>query len=269
MFRDVIGVESNIGGNMPSRRRKNIVIDPLKLNKEIAYKSDIGRKREAFCIDYIEKKRKILEKFRADQIKTVSNNGETISCQRGCSHCCLAYMQANVQECEAIVYYLYHHETTLSTFLKNYPPWREKLKQNGDIFKECGQLWQDKTNPGAGEETKRALQDSEKRYQQQNAYCPFLSDGACLIYDVRPFTCAALISTSPTQWCNPSSIDRAKTYVTGIPVIFDVSFYYNRIGEAVLAFMPLVVYGILKDGYNLLSNIPGLEGLEREAMSGA
>ena len=46
----------------------------------------------------------------------------------------------------------------------------------------------------------------------------------------------------------------------------DNSFYYKGISGTVLAFMPLVVYGILKDGYKLLSNIPGLEGLEEAAM---
>lgn len=254
---------------MPDRPKRPKNIYTLKLNREIAYKGDIGQKREAFCIGYIEKKREILEQFRADQVKTTSNNGETISCQKGCSHCCLDYMQASVQECEAIVYYLYHHENTLSTFLKSYTKWRKKLRQNGDIFMECGQLWQNNTNPGASEETQRALQESEKRYQMQNVYCPFLFNDSCLIYEVRPFTCAALIATTPGQWCSLSSVNRAKTYVTRNPVVFDTSFYYNKISVTLLAFMPLFVYSILKYGYKLLSSIPGLEDLEKTLMEDA
>ncbi len=241
-------------------------MDAFLLNKEITYKGAIGKKRRSFCIKYIEKKREILEQIRADQLKTVSKNRETISCQKGCLHCCLAYMQASVQECEAIVYYLYQNEIALSTFLDNYMDWREKLRQNGDTFKECGQLWQNKTNPGASEEAQLALQESESRYREQNIYCPFLLDDLCLIYEVRPFTCAGLVATTPPQWCSPSSPNKAKTYVTWTPTTIDNSFYYKGISGTVLAFMPLVVYGILKDGYKLLSNIPGLEGLEEAAM---
>ena len=88
----------------------------------------------------------------------------------------------------------------------------------------------------------------------------------CLIYEVRPFTCAALVATTPPHWCNPSISNKAKTYVASTAKIFDNSFYYKGISGTVLAFMPLTVYGILKDGYKLLSYIPGLEGLEKAAM---
>jgi len=238
----------------------------LLLNKEIAYKSNIGKKRKAFCIKYIEQKGEILEKIRAEQLKVVSKNGETISCHSGCSHCCLAYMLATLQECEAIVYYLYRNEVALSTFLDNYMNWREKLRQNGDIFKECGQLWQNSINPGASKEAQTVLQESENRYRKQNIYCPFLQDDLCLIYEVRPFTCAGLVATTPPYWCNPSGPNKPKVYVFKTPKLIDNSFYYKEIKGWILAFMPLVVYGILKDGYKLLSNIPGLEGLEETVM---
>jgi hypothetical protein len=249
---------------MPKPKKQPENLDTPLLSREVAYGGAIGQKRAAFCIEYIDNKRKILEKFRADQIRTVTDNGETVSCGRGCSHCCLAYMQANIQECEAIVYYLYQQESVLASFLINYREWREKLRQNGDIFQECGQLWENKSKPGAGGADHLALQEAEKRYQQQNLHCPFLCDDGCLIYDVRPFTCAALVSSSPSGWCNPSSANRAKTYVTRIPEIYDSSFYYSKIDQVILGFMPLVVYGILKDGYYLLSKIPGLEDLDKE-----
>jgi Fe-S-cluster containining protein len=249
--------------NLIDRPKK---VSPLLINKEIAYKGAIGQKRETFCIAYLEKKREIIEDFNLNQIKAVSSNGETISCQKGCSQCCVSYMMADVQECEAIVYYLYQHETVLSAFLKNYRNWRAKLKQNRDIFNECGRLWRNNINPGADEKAQRALRESGQRYQRQNIYCPFLSNNSCLIYEARPFTCAALVATTPPQWCSPSSVNNPKTYVRKDPIVFDTSFYYNQISEIIMAFMPLFVYGILKDGYKLLSSISGLENLEKTAM---
>lgn len=240
-------------------------VDPFKLNKEIAYKGSIGQKRKNFCIDYIEKKREILKELQADQIRTVAKNGETITCQKGCSYCCLLYMQASVQECEAIVYYLYHNEIALSTFLENYTDWRKELRKNGDIFKKCAQLWLDKTAPGADVEAHRAFEEETRRYHKQNIPCPFLYNNLCLIYEVRPFTCAGTVATTPPEWCSPSNPNKPKIYQTRTPAVIDTSFYYQEISGVVLTFMPLMVYSILKGGYKLLSIVTGLEDLEEVA----
>ena len=58
--------------------------------------------------------------------KKLKTNGKTITCQKGCYFCCDEFVEADIQECEAIVYYLYHNESALFTFLKNYPEWGEK-----------------------------------------------------------------------------------------------------------------------------------------------
>ena len=252
---------------MKSRPQSTKRLDTFKLNREIAYEGRIGRKREYFCIDYIEEKKRMLKELKAEQFQTISNNGEKITCQKGCLYCCLLYVQASLQEREAIVYYLYHNEAALSIFLGNYTGWSKKLRQNGDIFKKCAQLWLDKAAPGASEETSRALEEEAKRYQEQNLPCPFLHNNLCLIYEVRPYTCAGMVATTPPECCNPASPNKSKVYQTRTPAVIDTSFYYRAVNGTVLAFMPLVVYGILKDGYKLISNIPGLEGLETEAMS--
>jgi hypothetical protein len=251
---------------MPERIKQPKMKYTLTLNKEIAYKGDIGQKRKAFCIDYIQKKKEILAQFLTNQVETTLSHGEIISCQKGCSHCCHAYMQASVPECEVIVHYLYQNEDALSTFVKNYGKWRRKLRKNGDIFQECGQAWQKATSLGNNEKAQQALKESEKKYQEQDIQCPFLVENSCIIYAVRPCTCAALISTTPGEYCNLSSKNVAKTYVTQNPIIFDTSFYHNKINETVLVFMPLFVYNILKYGYKMLSSIPGLEDLEKTVL---
>jgi hypothetical protein len=241
-------------------------IDLFKLNKEIAYKGSIGRKRKKFCIDYIKKKRKIIKELQAAQIQAATKNGEKITCQKGCSYCCLLFMQASIQECEAIVYYLYHNEIALSTFLSNYKDWRKKLRKNGDIFKKCAQLWIDKNTPGAGVEAQQAFIEEAGRYQRQNIPCPFLHNNLCLIYEVRPFTCVGTVATTPPEWCSPLNQNEPKIYQTQTPAVIDKSFYYKKINDVVLAFMPLVVYSILEDGYRMLSILTGLEDLEEKAL---
>jgi hypothetical protein len=254
---------------MPERTKQPKMKYTLKLNKEIAYKGAVGQKREAFCIDYIQKKKKIFAEFLTNQVETTLSHGEIISCHKGCFLCCHAYMQASVQECEVIVHYLYHNEEALATFVKNYMKWRKQLRQKGDIFQECGQAWQKATSIGFNGMAQQALRDSETKYQEQNIYCPFLVDNSCMIYDVRPFTCAALISTSPGEYCSLSNENIAKTYVTQNPIIFDTSFYHNKINGTVLVFMPLFVYNVVKYGYKMLSSIPGLEDVEKTVLKDA
>jgi Fe-S-cluster containining protein len=232
------------------------------IDQETAYQGEIGNKRAVFCEGYIAKKKEILAAMRADQIATVTKNGEDISCDRCCTYCCLAYMQASLQECEAIAYYLYQHELILEAFRQKFPVWRQRLRENGDIFKECGELWQERMKTANSEESLRVLREAEGRYLEQRIYCPFLADNACSIYEVRPFTCAALIATTPAEYCDLRNHKRAKHYMTSTPCKSDTSFYFSHLYESVLAFMPLVVQGILENGYRLLALIPGLEGLE-------
>jgi Fe-S-cluster containining protein len=233
----------------------------MVISQELAYRGAMGEKRAAFCRDYLARKQIAFVEIHNSQRQAVARNGEAISCHRDCSTCCLAYMQAGIPECEAIVYYLYHHEGALKAFLANYPSWRAGLRDRGDIFQECGRLWELKSRPDAGLEIVAALGVAEKRYQEQGLYCPFLAENTCVIYQARPLTCAALVATTPSDRCHPASPCRAKTYVTSTPAMFENSFYYGQFQGNILAFMPLAVNHILQDGYRFLDQIPGLEGL--------
>jgi hypothetical protein len=242
-------------------------IDHIMLNKEIAYSGDIGRKRRDFCIDYINRKKKIIKEIQADQTRSAAKDGETITCPKGCAFCCLLYMQASIQECEAIVYYLYQNESKLNTFLENYKGWRKKLRENGEIFRECAQAWIDKSATGAGEKEFQAFVGETKRYRDQDMHCPFLYNNLCLIYEVRPYTCVGTVASTPPEWCNPSNPKEPKIYHTQTSAIFDKSFYYKEIKDVVLAFMPIMVYGILEDGYEMLSIATGLGDLDDKALA--
>ncbi len=252
---------------MPGHAQRVKGIDPIRLNREIAYKGDIGQRRRNFCVKYIEKKKGIIKEMQADQIRAAAKDGETITCPKGCAYCCLLYMQASIQECEAIVYHLYQNESALATFLENYKDWRKKLRKNGDIFKKCAQSWLDKSADGAGEEEYKKFVEETKRYQGQNTPCPFLYNNLCLIYEVRPFTCVGTAASTPPEWCNPSNPNEPKIYWSRTSAVIDKSFYYKEIDGVVLAFMPIMVYGVLEDGYKMLSIVTGLKDLEKKALA--
>jgi Fe-S-cluster containining protein len=243
------------------------VMNPLLLNKEIAYAGEIGKKRRAFCIDFIKNKQDVIKEIKDSQLEAVKEKGQQITCHKGCAHCCHYYMHANIQESEAIVYYLYNNENVYESYIKNYAIWRQKLRENGDIFKNCARLWYEKGARGAGQKEENAFGAESDRYRDQGLGCPFLVDGVCSIYEVRPYMCAGTVSTSPGEWCAKGSAYTPTIYKTQTSAIFDRSFYYQELKEYILTFFPITVFHILESGYKMLELITGLTGLEEKALN--
>jgi Fe-S-cluster containining protein len=253
-------------------------MDIFEINKEIAYKGQVGVQRKVFCSGYITRKRTILDEMTQAQRKEAQAKGERITCAKGCFSCCLLHVEATIQECEAIVYYLYQNEDALNSFLKNYPRWRNRIRESGDIFKELGELSREifafqfeHGEIGADYVLRKqeAFSQAQARYARQKICCPFLDGNLCSIYAVRPYNCAGFYATTPLEWCNPSNPHEPKVYRSKLPgeVILDLAFYHKPLRTPVFTFMPLAVYEILSGGYGYLSTIPGFENLEYEFMA--
>jgi len=252
-------------------------MDIFKINREIGYKGQVGLQRKGFCTNYIARKRTVLNEMTEAQHKEARTKGERMTCTKGCFLCCLLHVEATIQECEAIVYYLYQNEDALKSFLENYPRWRNRIRENGDIFKELGELSREvfafQFEQGEiGEDyilrKQEAFSKAQARYARQNIYCPFLEDNLCSIYEVRPYNCAGFYATTPPEWCNPSNPNEPNIFRSKLPseVILDLTFYHKPLKTPVFSFMPLAVYEILSGGYGYLSTIPGFENLEYEFM---
>lgn len=247
--------------------------DYFALNKEIAYKGNIGRRRRDFCVEYMAGKRADLEYLQAALKKKVEDEDRAITCRKGCSFCCSLYVEAKLQECELIVYYLYQHDKTLSDYLDRYPSWREEVKRNGDLYKRCGGFWSKDLGGLTKQEMLQAWDQytrENERYRLQGLCCPFLANNLCSIYEVRPYVCAAYVSTSPPEWCDTANQKKpVLRNVMSPEVMLDRSFYYRDLETPVVSFMPIAVYEILKTGpsHYTLSRLPGFENLGQEFYS--
>jgi Fe-S-cluster containining protein len=240
----------------------------LKLNREIAYQGKIGRRREDFCVNYIRRKKALLSRIQREVFERIEGRTEEITCQEGCSFCCVLYIEANIQECEAIVYHLYDNHDALSIFLQQYPQWRDRMRQSGDIFERCEQALYDNRNSGENSSTQQALADALLFYKMQNIPCPFLYSELCTIYKVRPYTCANHYVTTPAEWCSPLNPNQPKVYETMMDdAVFDLTFYYHGLSKPLITLVPLTVYAILNSGFSYLCRVTGLEGLEYEVMN--
>ena len=243
-------------------------LDSIRFNAKIGYIGTIGRRRKAFCSQYIEHKRKLIELISNKQIQEMKSIGKTVSCRKGCSFCCDEIFSVSIQEGEAIVYYLYQHENALHTFVQAFPRWLAEVRKHEDSFIRREQIT---TKGFAGqisfEEMQEALGKEAESYWGLHIHCPFLNQGECLIYEVRPWACVSVFSTTPTEWCSPSSVDKPSIHWTKLPSTPDLLFWDDRIEGIYLGNMPDMVYRILTAGMKFISEIPGLDKVWEEFLS--
>jgi Fe-S-cluster containining protein len=248
-------------------KKENNSAELLALSKAIAYKGKTGKKRENFCAQYISRKKEVLRQFHEVQTKAVKEAGQSITCRKACqySSCCMEYVDATPGECEAIAYYLYHHESAIYSFLKKYKKWIEKT---GEIQDSMNVLEEMSFNFSEHHD-KQTVGPEIKKYRENKNTCPFLEDNLCSIYEVRPYSCAGYYVVSSLALCAPDYPGEIPPVNNFIPMdeITDVSFYYQSLERPVLLCMQKAVYEILEKGYIYLSGIPGLKSIEEEALS--
>ncbi len=240
-----------------------------RLSKEIAYKGKIGRMREDFCVKYIKHKQDVIKDIEKTQIEMAKSRGETITCHKGCGFCCVQYVDASIQEAEAIVYHLYKNESILNTFLQVYPEWRERVRSCGDSFNRIVHQWE-KTGDSKWRDRKSVDGGLAALYEYTvaNIPCPFLQNSACAIYEVRPYNCAGAFATTPAELCKPLNRSRAKIYTSlQSDILDDSSFYFHDLAHPVQSFMPLMVYQLLAYGLIGMPEIPGLSNLPSELIN--
>ena len=240
--------------------------DLISQNRTIAYVGDIGRRREQFCENYAAYKTQMIS--RGEQLirDKVAAAGETISCREGCNKCCNLYVFANLQEAECIVNYLYRHDDALKHFLSAYGEWRKGL---GGFRNKMDRL---ERMVGKSLTGRLAAQELERFQADIHAYtmcqlqCPFLRDGKCTIYEVRPFVCARLAATTPPEECqleDPAS-NRAKYHKFAFKIEEDMPYFIQTRERIVSGCAPELVHRILEGGYSYLGSIAGLEELRHQ-----
>jgi Fe-S-cluster containining protein len=244
-------------------------LDCIALNRMVAYKGDMGRRREAFCLAYLALKKVKIAEMEDKLTQKVTSSHRAISCSRGCVCCCNLFVEATLQECEGIVYYLYQHEEALRHFLKAFDGWRASILNIESCYRHLDELGEKITNDLANEEEKRQYREECGAYARAGISCPFLAEGACSIYQVRPYVCAGLIAATPRAWCNPSHPrnTQVQNFNIRLELAMDMPYFAKSKSNYIFSSMPPLVYRILTEGYDALSSVPGLEKLKEAACS--
>jgi hypothetical protein len=244
--------------------------DNLLLNQSVAYLGDIGRRREAFFLSYAKFKQAGIEDIENELKRDVVAQGQVITCSKGCARCCSVYVFATLQECECIVYCLYHHSDVMRHFLSSYGVWRGEVSKFERSYRLIEKL-QEKVLLGRQiTQEERSLFDTAlTSFASRNIPCPFLlPDQSCSIYEVRPFVCAGVVSTSPPDWCSPSHAqhDQFLLCKADINLENEMPYFVRPKSPIIFGCLPELVHDILGKGYPLLSTVQGLEGLKTEVL---
>jgi len=108
--------------------------------------------------------------------ETYQATGRQVFCRKGCANCCHLAVHATYPESVAAAGLL---TAPLSERLADY------VKR---LLHEAPRL--------------QLMKDYLRQHRRRLGPCPFLNrQGDCAIYDARPLSCRALLSTRPAEWC--------------------------------------------------------------------
>ncbi len=246
------------------RKDSRQTVSIIELNKLIAYKGAIGREREKWCKRFISWKSETFQNISVEQKKHETTTGNHVTCSKGCSFCCSQYVSAGVQECDAIVYWLYQHGDVLETFLLRYNDWWNRICEHEDVFQQAAVSSTELDNDPLNIQKQNLFMEKGAAFDLLDIPCPFLDQEACSIYPVRPVVCASIAATSPPDWCNQLTDD-----VPNALMAKGVTLPPYITGEAVaMTYLPvaLCVAEIIKGGFAYLAKIPGLKEVSNAAL---
>jgi Fe-S-cluster containining protein len=237
--------------------------DIMSVNRAVAYKGEIGRRRKSYCEAYAKAKKQGIADVEKQLREGAAETGKTITCRKGCGYCCQVYVFADLQECDAIVHYLYEHEEALQGFLERYPRWKERINSLGRTLPRIEKAQEKVLYGTATDDDRRVFHEGLDTYAAMLNPCPFLKDVACTIYEVRPFVCAGVVSTQPPEYCAPGHPQHPSSMLlkADFQPHNDAPYFVKTKYEINFGCMPELVYQILKYGYSFLSTIGGLEDI--------
>ena len=204
--------------------------------------------RSGFCSKY----KGLLEKTRQNALdaleKSLSAEGNTISCRTGCTYCCYHYVAVSFAQGIVIVDYLYKRKDLLKQFLDNYEKWRidgESISEEIDRIRIHAL--------SSSIPTQQVMVETRplsNRYLESNIRCPFLVDDKCSIYEVRPLACSGHHSVTAPDHCAPAAQQKPDIRIS-VPDKENLMEIIGLAGSQLLLYeltLPAMVYRVLTEG---------------------
>lgn len=162
----------------------------------------------------------IVDEFVNSAIRDIEAEGDRVTCQKGCDHCCHLLIEIAWEEALELCEALQKKEPT--EHLRIISSIRENAREAKEFFMSVdgGHVF---ARPVRGEVE---LPDNvyDAYFFDKKRPCPFLSAGCCTVYESRPTACRLHVVTSEPQlcandvkedeeYCVPEQIETAKEEV--------------------------------------------------------
>ena len=220
----------------------------IKRIEKKEHKGQIGEWRRAFCKEYPDLVKRVRHNTYHSFLETITRQQKQMSCRKGCAYCCHHYVTVSVAHAISIVDYLYKKRKWLTRFLANYETWLDSGYAIADHIDR-----ERLSAQSASRTIDRILQDTRplsERYFEMNITCPFLVDGRCFIYELRPLSCSGHFSTSPCDWCSPGSREDPDLH-NMIPNDHDLMEIARITDHRLVMYelsLPIMIYRLLTEG---------------------
>jgi Fe-S-cluster containining protein len=157
--------------------------------------------------EFIRRYFEVLDLFEKYQKVVVNASEYTVSCRRGCSHCCYHWVEdVNSFEAQIIAQYVTKHLShKIETIV-------EQCREDEKLLTHIENLTLEKIAHGNQAAGLDHIDLVLSVFYQMKKSCPLLLEsGVCSIYRVRPLTCRIYMSFSDTVLCDPQYQDQDDT----------------------------------------------------------
>jgi Fe-S-cluster containining protein len=144
--------------------------------------------------------------------RNVQTHGQTITCHKGCAHCCRYLVPVSAAEA-----------FRMKDEILAIPTARRTAAVNSSLL-AAGRILNSKipnltAGQNAGPQTSNShLHNISDWYRGLKLTCPFLANEACTIYQQRPLVCREYMVTSPATMCEGDSHANARVVRLGVSV---------------------------------------------------
>lgn len=207
--------------------------------------------RIEWAATYIEYKIINNNNIAAEQNRYAESIGMKITCEEKCSMCCVQFIGARLEECDAIAVYLYLYPEVMNTFLINYNAWHARITSEDNILEKISDAYQTAFETRNFEDKKK-YENLALEYGKKYARCPFLDDDKCLIYPIRPYACSMHCVLSDRKYCDPKLHEegggnqlKVKSVMNPLFFDMDIEYFTDLKGRYIFGALQSMVYNIL------------------------
>jgi Fe-S-cluster containining protein len=174
------------------------------------------------------------EQAQALEERRATQQGQSISCRKGCAACCRMLVPVSGPEAFALKKFIETWpEENKQALIAKLAATQQRLAESG-LLPRLEQLME-----SAQQMTDDEMEPINRDYYALRLPCPFLEDEMCSIYEHRPAACRELQVTTPAKLCDDMVGNRIRAIPVPLRVGTALSLLWAELSGGPMRFVPL------------------------------